>query len=77
MATYVKTLSFSTRGWSRAGFNSAKDDPIVNDVLHKLQSHGAKISDVKVSLGGSFWTTLFTGVVAVYLITYEAASPID
>jgi len=50
MATYVKTLSFSTRG----AFKPDKDDPIVNTVLQQLQSQGAKIMDVKVALGGSF-----------------------
>jgi hypothetical protein len=76
MATYIKTLSFSTRGWSKQGFNSEKDDPKVNSALQQLQSQGAKIMDVKVALGGSFWTTIFTGVIAVYLITYEASNPI-
>lgn len=50
MATYVKTLSFSTRG----AFKPDKDDPIVNAALQQLQSQGAKIVDVKVALGGSF-----------------------
>ena len=68
MATYIKTLSFSTN----SKFKPKKDDPRVNTALEQLQSQGAKISDVRVSLGGSFWT----GVVAVYLITYEAPNPI-
>lgn len=72
MATYIKTLSFS----SKTGFNSEKDDPIVNTALQQLQSQGAKITDVKVALGGSIWTKVVTGVVVVYLITYEAPNPI-
>ena len=63
MATYVKTLSFSTRG----AFKPDKDDPIVNTVLQQLQSQGAKISEVRVALGESL---------VVYLITYEAPNPI-
>lgn len=66
MATYIKTLSFSP------GVNPKKNDPKVNIALQQLQSQGAKISDVKVALGG----TLLTGVVVVYLITYEAPNPI-
>ena len=54
MATYVKTLSFFTRGASKEGFNSEKDDSKVNAALQQLQSQGAKIMDVKVALGGSF-----------------------
>jgi hypothetical protein len=68
MATYIKTLSFSTN----SKFKPKKDDPRVNTALEQLQIQGAKISDVRVSLGGSFWT----GIVAVHLITYEAPNPI-
>ncbi|MFQ5924626.1 MAG: hypothetical protein ACE5IE_01340 [Dehalococcoidia bacterium] len=68
MPTYIKTLSFSTG----SKFNPKKDDPKVNTALQQLQSQGAKISDVEVSLGGS----ILTGVVAVYLITYEVPNPI-
>ncbi len=68
MPTYIKTLCFSTSSSFRAG----KDDPKVNTVLQQLQSQGGKISDIKVSLGGTVWQ----GVLAVYLITYEAPNPI-
>lgn len=64
MPIYIKTVSFQSWGC----FNSRKDDKKVNDALDRLQTQGAKILSVKVSVGGSFWT----GAVATYLITYEA-----
>jgi len=63
MATYVRTLSFSTSG----AFKPEKDDRRVNDSLQQLQSQGAKISDVRVAFGESL---------VIYLIIYEATSPI-
>jgi len=48
MPTYIKTLSFSTS----SKFNPKKDDPKVNAALQQLQSQGAEISDIKVTLGG-------------------------
>ncbi|MBA7481439.1 MAG: hypothetical protein GH156_01750 [Dehalococcoidia bacterium] len=50
MATYIKTVTFASSG----KFNPKKNDPKVNAALQQLQSHGAKIMDVKVALGGSF-----------------------
>jgi len=64
MATYIKTLSFNTKG----AFRLEKGDLRVNTILQQLQSQGAKISDVQVALGESL---------AIYLITYEASNPID
>jgi len=66
--TYINTLCFSTS----SKFKPEKDDPKVNTALQQLQSQGAKISDVKVTLGGNLWQ----GIIAVYLITYEAPNPI-
>jgi hypothetical protein len=63
MATYIKTLSFSTN----SKFKPKKDDPRVNTALEQLQSQGAKISDVRAAVGESL---------VIFLITYEAASPI-
>jgi len=64
MPTYAKTVSFTTRGWAKeGGFNSEKDDSKLNSVLRQIQGRGAKICDVKVSLGGSFWTILLSGTV--------------
>lgn len=59
MATYIKTLAFSTRGIvnpgiGRGGFNSPGDDSRLNAALQQLQSQGAKIIDVKVALGAVF-----------------------
>jgi len=63
MAIYIKTLSFSARG----GFKPERDDSRVNAALQQLQSRGAKISDVRVAVGESL---------VIFLITYEATSPI-
>jgi len=63
MATYIKTLSFSARG----AFKPERDDSRVNAALQQLQSQGAKISDVRVAVGESL---------VIFLITYEATSPI-
>lgn len=68
MPIYIKTVSFQSWGC----FNSKKDDEKVNAALDALRRQEAKIFAVMVSVGGSFWT----GVVATYLITYEAARPI-
>lgn len=68
MPIYVRTLSFS----ASLKFKPEKDDPKVNAALDELQRQGAKIVDIKVSLGGYF----FGGVLATYLITYEAPAPI-
>lgn len=66
MGIYVRTLSFSSIG----SFKSKRDDKRLNAALSELQNGGARIVDIKVSVGGSFWS----GAVATYLITYEAAS---
>ena len=69
MPIFIKTISFSTSG----KFNTKKDDPLVNAVLIRLQEQGAKIIDIKLSLGGAF----LSGIAASYLITYESTAPID
>lgn len=72
MPTFIKTVSFSTSG----KFNPKKDDPELNAALTHLQSRGAKIIDVKLSLAG-IGTAVSTLTVASYLITYESPTPID
>ena len=69
MPIFIKTISFSTSG----RFNTKKDDPKVNAALIHLQEQGAKIIDIKLSLGGAF----LSGIAASYLIIYESTAPID
>lgn len=66
MPTFVQTLSSLVRGH----FDDKKETARVNDVMRKLQEKGAKILDVEVTLG------VYNGSHAVYLITYEAVTPI-
>ena len=61
-------LSFRS---SRQDFNETKDTERINEVLKELQEKGARIIDVKVNLAGTISTA------AIYLITYEADSPIS
>ena len=68
MGLYIRTVSFNSLG----RFKSKRDDKKVNAVLQELQNSGAKIVDIKVSVGGSFWS----GAVATYAITYEASAPL-
>lgn len=70
MPTYIKTVTLASSG----KFNPKKDDPKVNTILQLLQNKGAEISDIKVTLGPTWF---LTGCVAIYLITYEAPNPID
>ena len=67
MPKFISTVSFVTG----RSFKSDEDDPKVNKVLQRLQSAGAEILDIDVKLGGGS-----SGVVAVYLIQYEAPSPL-
>ena len=60
-------LSFRS---SRQDFDEKKDTERINEVLKELQEKGARIIDVKVNLAGTISTA------AVYLITYEADTPI-
>jgi hypothetical protein len=68
MPVFVQMLSFRS---SRQDFNEIKDTERINEVLKELQEKGARIIDVKVNLAGTISTA------AVYLITYEADSPIS
>ena len=52
-------------------FNTKKDTEKLNEILELIQSKGGKILDVKVSSGGKE-----NKVSAVYLILYEADSPL-
>ncbi len=67
MPVFVQMLSFRS---SRQDFNETKDTERINEVLKELQEKGARIIDVKVNLAGTISTA------AIYLITYEADSPI-
>ena len=67
MPKFISTVSFTTG----RSFKSEEDDPKVNEVLQKLQNAGAEILDIDVKLAGRA-----SGVVAVYLIQYEAPAPI-
>lgn len=67
MPVFVQMLSFRS---SRQDFDEKKDTERMNEVLKELQEKGARIIDVKVNLAGTINTA------AVYLITYEADSPI-
>jgi len=68
MPVFVQMLSFRS---SRQDFNETKDTERINEVLKELQEKGARILDVKVNLAGTISTA------AIYLITYEADSPIS
>ena len=65
---FIATISFSTSG----RFDAEKDDPAVNAVLGTLQSAGAAVQDIRVKLAGRE-----TGTTALYVIEYEADSPIE
>lgn len=67
MAKFISTVSFTTG----RSFRSEEDDPKVNEVLQKLQTAGAAILDIELKLAGRA-----SGVVAVYLIQYEAPAPL-
>ncbi len=67
MPVFVQMLSFRS---SRQDFDEKKDTERINEVLIELQEKGSRIIDVKVNLAGTISTA------AVYLITYEADSPI-
>ena len=64
MPTFVQMLSFYS---ARQRFDEKRDTERLNEVMKELQEKGAKILDVKVSLAGS---------AAVYIITYQADSPL-
>ncbi len=68
MPVFVQMLSFRS---SRQDFNETSDTERINEVLKELQEKGARILDVKVNLAGTISTA------AIYLITYEADSPIS
>ena len=68
MPVFVQMLSFRS---SRQDFDEKKDTERINEVLKELQEKGARIIDVKVNLAGTISTA------AIYLITYEADSPIS
>ena len=63
MPTFVQMLSFYS---ARQRFDEKKDTGRLNEVMKELQEKGAKLLD-KVSLAGN---------AAVYVITYQADSPL-
>jgi len=68
MPVFVQLISsFSTSG----KFDVEKDTESVNTMLKKLQDKGAKILDVKLSIGSQEHI-----VSLVYTIMYEAKSPV-
>jgi hypothetical protein len=67
MPIFIQMLSFRSQ---RQDFDEIKDTERINGVLKELQEKGARIIDVKVNIAGSISTA------AVYLIIYEADSPI-
>jgi len=71
MSTYIKTIPFFTN-WGN--FNPTKDDPKVNEALDRLRQQGAQIIDIRVSVGGGSWAGSAS---AVYLILYDAKTPIE
>jgi len=68
MPVFVQLFSsFSTSG----RFDAAEDTESVNKVLEKLQDKGAKILDVKLSIGSQEHI-----VSLVYIIMYQARGPL-
>jgi hypothetical protein len=67
---FVKTMSFDSRG----KFDSRKDDAELNGALADLQQRGAAILELTVKLAGNSGNA--SGVTALYVIEYEAASPL-
>ena len=66
MPVFVQLMSsFNTSGT----FKVEEDNKSINKVLKNLQDNGAKILDVKLSIG-----TLQYGVSLMYVIMYEAKS---
>ena len=72
MPTYIKSVSFYNRAALVGEFDSSKDDYAVNRTLDDLRHKGAEIKEVNVASSGGFFKYVLT-----YLISYEAASPID
>ncbi len=67
MATRIKTVLFGTTSGGKA-VTPDKVDPLVNDILEKIQNEGGKILDVKIALA-----PLTSGNhVSTYLIIYDA-----
>lgn len=65
MPVFVQMLSFR----AHVQFDEKKDTRRLNEVMGGLQQKGAKILDVNVSIS--------TPGMAVYIITYEAATPLE
>jgi len=70
MTTYIKTIAF---GPISGGVKVSQDkiDPIVNDVLEKIQRGGGKILDVKITLV----QTTPGNHASTYIIVYDASQP--
>lgn len=70
MSTYIKTVTFGpTSGGKRVLPDNV--DPLVNEILEKIQNEGGKILDVKITLA-----PLTQGnYISTYLIIYDAPKP--
>ena len=69
MAKFVQLVTFET---SSGKFNAEKDTKSINIVLEELQRNKATIISVTLSVGGGM-----TNTAAVYVILYEANTPIN
>ncbi|MBI2288090.1 MAG: hypothetical protein HYY41_06000 [Chloroflexi bacterium] len=69
MPKFVQLVTFESTGGK---FDERKDTNRINEFLEVLQTNGAIIISVTPSLGGQAAKTS-----AVYVITYEAPSPIS
>ena len=70
MSMFVQLASFRSTGGL---FDEKKDSRRINEILRELREKGAKITGINVSIGGSGGGNTS----AVYLITYEASTPIN
>jgi hypothetical protein len=71
MATYIKTMQFGPTSGGKM-VTPDKLDPLINDILEKIQNEGGKILDVKVSVAP---LTALNSIVSTYLIIYDASRP--
>lgn len=69
MPTYVRLVTYQTSG---GRFHAEKDTRSLNEVLQELQDRKAKIISITPAVGGAF----LQGIAAVYVIAYEAPTPI-
>lgn len=76
MAIYTKTLQFMpTDGPDFRGkpVNEDEINPIVNEMLEKIQKNGGKVVDIKITTS----QTVINSFVSIYLIIYDASQQIN